>query len=108
MALASPYLKSLPLQKYGLEWITPPYAAVHPLDNEAPAILSNDLSETALFLAGDEKRYHSIMAPVVENWELLTREWLGPLRSEEHTSELQSRGHLVCCLRLEKKNLVMS
>src|SRR5439155_23051920 len=25
-------------------------------------------------------------------------------RSEEHTSELQSRGHLVCCLLLEKKN----
>src|SRR5439155_27322346 len=33
----------------------------------------------------------------------------GPLavvreRSEEHTSELQSRGHLVCRLLLEKKN----
>src|SRR5690625_429291 len=27
-----------------------------------------------------------------------------PLRSEEHTSELQSRGHLVCRLLLEKKN----
>src|SRR5690625_6350350 len=27
-------------------------------------------------------------------------------RSEEHTSELQSRGHLVCRLLLEKKNLV--
>src|SRR5207253_9054020 len=26
-------------------------------------------------------------------------------RSEEHTSELQSRGHLVCRLLLEKKNL---
>src|SRR5690625_6565774 len=25
-------------------------------------------------------------------------------RSEEHTSELQSRGHLVCRLMLEKKN----
>src|SRR5215510_2041523 len=25
------------------------------------------------------------------------------LRSEEHTSELQSRGHIVCRLRLEKK-----
>src|SRR5690625_6035171 len=24
------------------------------------------------------------------------------IRSEEHTSELQSRGHLVCCLLLEK------
>src|SRR5690625_5743001 len=28
---------------------------------------------------------------------------LGQLRSEEHTSELQSRGHLVCRLLLEKK-----
>src|SRR5207253_10551482 len=26
-------------------------------------------------------------------------------RSEEHTSELQSRGHLVCRLLLEKKNM---
>src|SRR5690625_5747147 len=29
--------------------------------------------------------------------------WMGWLRSEEHTSELQSRGHLVCRLLLEKK-----
>src|SRR3989442_12034435 len=28
----------------------------------------------------------------------------GPDRSEEHTSELQSRPHLVCRLLLEKKN----
>src|SRR5690625_6170752 len=28
----------------------------------------------------------------------------GGTRSEEHTSELQSRGHLVCRLLLEKKN----
>src|SRR5207253_10687617 len=28
----------------------------------------------------------------------------GDPRSEEHTSELQSRGHLVCRLLLEKKN----
>src|SRR5690625_1204603 len=27
-----------------------------------------------------------------------------PIRSEEHTSELQSRGHIVCRLLLEKKN----
>src|SRR5690625_6112299 len=29
---------------------------------------------------------------------------LDALRSEEHTSELQSRGHLVCRLLLENKN----
>src|SRR2546429_7178101 len=30
---------------------------------------------------------------------------LGVMRSEEHTSELQSRLHLVCRLLLEKKNI---
>src|SRR2546422_6807070 len=30
-----------------------------------------------------------------------------PLRSEEHTSELQSRLHLVCRLLLEKKKIVI-
>src|SRR5690625_6448795 len=34
----------------------------------------------------------------------LPRPWV-VLRSEEHTSELQSRGHLVCRLLLEKKNM---
>src|SRR5690625_6601916 len=29
------------------------------------------------------------------------------VRSEEHTSELQSRGHLVCCLLLEKKRSLL-
>src|SRR5205809_5942979 len=32
----------------------------------------------------------------------------GPMRSEEHTSELQSRLHLVCRLLLEKKKLLTS
>src|SRR2546429_4358215 len=32
------------------------------------------------------------------------RTWLFGVRSEEHTSELQSRLHLVCRLLLEKKN----
>src|SRR5690625_6327798 len=31
------------------------------------------------------------------------RKYNGSFRSEEHTSELQSRGHLVCRLLLEKK-----
>src|SRR5207253_11230594 len=55
------------------------------------------------------------------SWQLLQLFWISPagafaasrlfafaafmisLRSEEHTSELQSRGHLVCRLLLEKK-----
>src|SRR5690625_7039135 len=30
-----------------------------------------------------------------------------PPRSEEHTSELQSRGHILCCLLLYKKSLLI-
>src|SRR5207249_6639883 len=35
------------------------------------------------------------------------RDWFRPKRSEEHTSELQSRFDLVCRLLLEKKKPVM-
>src|SRR3989442_7620650 len=35
---------------------------------------------------------------------ILIVEYAGETRSEEHTSELQSRPHLVCRLLLEKKN----
>src|SRR5439155_25192431 len=42
-------------------------------------------------------------APILRNY--VAAGWLGrKTRSEEHTSELQSRGHLVCRLLLEKKN----
>src|SRR5690625_2388220 len=34
---------------------------------------------------------------------VVVRSWFLDIRSEEHTSELQSRGHLVCRLLREKK-----
>src|SRR5439155_26054534 len=34
--------------------------------------------------------------------------WTADERSEEHTSELQSRGHLVCRLLLEKKKMQLT
>src|SRR5439155_21421526 len=48
--------------------------------------------------AADEMQQRTRQALLEEN---LRQE----VRSEEHTSELQSRGHLVCRLLLEKKNL---
>src|SRR5205814_5640841 len=42
-----------------------------------------------------------LFAQVVDQLELL--DWASHLRSEEHTSELQSLRHLVCRLLLEKK-----
>src|SRR5207253_11410869 len=45
-------------------------------------------------------------APVItlrQIWGATARIWWRNERSKEHTSELQSRGHLVCRLLLEKK-----
>src|SRR5690625_6256062 len=42
-----------------------------------------------------------------EHFEMRTHKRLIDIRSEEHTSELQSRGHLVCRLLLEKKKATL-
>src|SRR5690625_6846421 len=47
----------------------------------------------------------SLMSAARRAWQaqLELEGWIRAERSEEHTSELQSRGHLVCRLLLEKK-----
>src|SRR5258708_10487316 len=47
---------------------------------------------------------HSALLPLVTQRSEHRRSYVGQLRSEEHTSELQSPDHLVCRLLLEKKN----
>src|SRR5690606_22261691 len=46
----------------------------------------------------------STPSPPGRSREIRTRRGQSPVRSEEHTSELQSRENLVCRLLLEKKN----
>src|SRR2546422_8421681 len=50
-----------------------------------------------------EKDGEEISLPADASLAALTMRELAPVRSEEHTSELQSRLHLVCRLLLEKK-----
>src|SRR5690625_7087579 len=45
----------------------------------------------------------SYNVPAVKTFQEVGSERVHEFRSEEHTSELQSRGHLVCRLLLEKK-----
>src|SRR2546425_5763013 len=65
---------------------------------------ARDLRERAMYAASAEHR-HKVY--IVDEAHMLTREaWnalLKILRSEEHTSELQSLAYLVCRLLLEKK-----
>ncbi len=79
MAMASPYMQTLDLENYGLEWIHPEYPAAHPMDNDPAVILNRDFSRTAFELGEDEKRYKNLVGPVVNNWKELTEDFLGPL-----------------------------
>src|SRR5690625_5336015 len=49
---------------------------------------------------------HATKSVLSHQWLNLTPIRLKRSRSEEHTSELQSRGHLVCRLLLEKKKIL--
>src|SRR5699024_11276205 len=56
------------------------------------------LGQTGEWLTGQPRERNRFLGPVGQE------PVLGDLRSEEHTSELQSRFDLVCRLLLEKKN----
>src|SRR2546429_6747080 len=45
---------------------------------------------------------------LLKSLSVTTKPAVKPLRSEEHTSELQSRLHLVCRLLLEKKKITLA
>src|SRR5947209_15629165 len=56
---------------------------------------------TTLFRSRHSSRIATVIAPVAIP--VTTKIMVRPSRSEEHTSELQSRQYLVCRLLLEKK-----
>jgi phytoene dehydrogenase-like protein len=83
-AAASPFFRSLPLDRYGLEWIEPPAAVAHPFDNGTAALLVRSVQGTARRLGRDAGAYERLMAPLVADWPRLEAAVLGPLRWPRH------------------------
>ncbi|HLS30134.1 MAG TPA: NAD(P)/FAD-dependent oxidoreductase [Flavobacteriaceae bacterium] len=79
MAYASPFLKELPLEEYGLEWIFPEASAAHPLDDEKAVLLYKSIDETARNLGVDSKKYKKTMTPFADKAEELLADSLKPL-----------------------------
>ncbi|PIB35304.1 FAD-dependent oxidoreductase [Reichenbachiella sp. 5M10] len=79
MGYLSPYLKTLPLEKFGLEWIVPNASAAHPLDGEEAVLLYKSMEETSLNLGVDGEQYKKILAPFVSRAEDLLSDSLKPL-----------------------------
>src|SRR5690606_36017677 len=52
----------------------------HPLDNGETAFLQRDIAATARDLGTDEETYLSLIRQVVDNWDRLAQDTMGPLR----------------------------
>jgi phytoene dehydrogenase-like protein len=80
LGLASPFLRAIPLHEHGLRWIHSPAALAHPLDDGTAVLISQDLRATAEQLGQDGRAYLNLIGPLVENWQALLAEILGPFR----------------------------
>src|SRR5919202_7099453 len=47
LGIASPFLRRLPLAAHGLEWVQPPAAVAHPLDDGTAVLLERSIQATA-------------------------------------------------------------
>jgi phytoene dehydrogenase-like protein len=88
MAAGSPFFKTLPLQRYGLEWLQPEVDAAHPFDNGTAAALTRSIEETAQSLGTDKQNYISLIEPVVRDWPYLAPDLLGPLSIPKYPFKL--------------------
>src|SRR5438105_7808013 len=71
LGAGSPFFKTLPLDRFGLNWIQAPIALAHPLD-EAAACLHRDVDLTADWLGRDARAYRKLMKPLARDWEKLS------------------------------------
>ncbi len=79
LAKASPFLKSLPLKDYGLEWIQPEVPVAHPLDDQPSGALFRSFDKTVSYLQEEDKsNYAHSFAPFLEKWDELLTDILAP------------------------------
>ena len=85
LARSSPFFRSLPLDAHGLEWVQPPAALAHPLDDGTAVILERSIDATALGLGDGGPSWQRKHAPFVSAWSELAEDVLAPpLRPPRH------------------------
>ena len=79
LALLSPFLKTLPLDRFGLQFSHPEAPFAHPLDDGTAVVVERSVDATASALGGrDGRAYANLFTPFVENPDVLMDGLLGP------------------------------
>jgi phytoene dehydrogenase-like protein len=92
LAMASPFMRSVPLTELGVEWIHPDRPLAHPLDGGRAAVLERSVDATAAALGDDGPAYRRLLGPLVDAGERLVPQLLGPLRVPAHPVALARFG----------------
>ena len=84
LALASPFFRSLDLDRLGIELVHPEHTLAHPLEGEEFVIQRRSIAETSESLGRDGDAYARLMNPLAEHAEDIIEQVLGPLRPPRH------------------------
>ncbi len=77
--VASPFFRSLGLERHGLEWLWPEVDAVHPIDGGGAGVLFRDLDRTVEGLGEDGAAWRKLYAPLAKHSDQLIDEIFGPM-----------------------------
>ena len=96
LAVGSPFLSRLPLERHGLRWIQPPYPLAHPFDDGTAAVLARGFEETGESLdhPADARAWERLFRPFTESWEELAPDLLAPFHWPRHPFKMAGFGLL--------------
>ncbi|WP_351230775.1 hypothetical protein [Streptomyces sp. NPDC002133] len=84
--VASPFLSSLGLERYGLEWAWPEVDLAHPLDSGPPGVLLRSLDATATALGPvDGPAWRAVFAPLADGFDALLADIMRPIATHPPT-----------------------
>ena len=77
--VVSPFLSSLGLNRYGLEWLWPELDLVHPLDDGRAGVLSREIERTVASLGDDGAAWRRLFEPMTGSFDHLLSEIFRPV-----------------------------
>ncbi|HEX4007567.1 MAG TPA: NAD(P)/FAD-dependent oxidoreductase [Acidobacteriaceae bacterium] len=79
MGAGSPFFSSLPLAKFGLQWVHGTAPLAHPLDDGTAVTLEHSLKDQETVLGVDGREWREMVGPLAQHWTDFAIDALGPV-----------------------------